>query len=51
MTSGCLGLGSTSAVLNLWLCLEAMAEHELINHFYRWENPRLSGGQWLGLEL
>lgn len=40
---------SSSAVLNLWLCLEAMAEHELINPILQMGKPRLSGGQWLGL--
>ena len=38
------GLAQPSAVLNLWLCLEAMAEHELINPILQMGKPRLSGG-------
>lgn len=43
------GLAQPSAVLNLWLCVEAMAEHELINPILQMGKPRLGGGQWLGL--
>ena len=31
-------------MLNLWLCLEAMAECELINPFLQMGKPRLRGG-------
>lgn len=42
------GLAQPSAVLNLWLCVEAMAEHELINPILQMGKPRLGGGPVAG---